>query len=132
MTTPAAEDAFGAVGALPDLTARTWKTPGAGNTSKPFKVRRAHPDAIEVQTSRGGTVLLRAEAFDAAVKALADLGEAEAERWVRVSDEALLAVLSSENRDHAVASYVLPLLEGAGLIELDRGRPARARALRRG
>jgi hypothetical protein len=128
-----AADAFGAVTALADLTTRTWKTPGAGNTSKPFKVRRAHTDAIEVQTSRGGTVLLRSEAFDAAVKALGDLAEAlpeEEGRWVGVSDEALVAILSSENREHGVASYVLPLLEGAGLIELDRGRPAKARVKR--
>lgn len=125
-------DAFEAVKALADLTTRTWKTPGAGNTSKPFKVRRAHVDALEVQTSRGGTVLLRAEAFDAAVKALGDLAEGEpgSEGWVGVSDEALCAILSSENREHGVASYVLPLLEGAALVELDRGRPAKARVKR--
>lgn len=125
-------DAFAAVTGLPELTTRSFKTPGSGKTSRPFKVRAAHRDAIEVGTSTGGRVTLRAEAFDSGVKALADLGVDDPDGWVRVGDETLLAVLSSENRDHAVASYVLPLLEAAGLVELDRGRPARARVPRRG
>src|SRR5581483_7193349 len=117
--------AFDAVKAIPDLKTKVWKTPGAGNTSKPFRVERATDDLLEVRTSQGGRVSLRAFAFDAGVKALDDLGAADAtgERWVLVSDEALQAVLASENRDRAVSSYVLPLLEGAGLIELARERP---------
>lgn len=120
-------DAFAAVAALPDLTTRTFQTPGAGRTSRPFKVRALHRDGLEVGTSTGGRVGLRIEAFDGAVKAIADLGVDDPEGWVRAGDETLLAVLSSENRDHAVASYVLPLLEAARLVELDRGRPARVR-----
>jgi hypothetical protein len=123
-------DAFDAVAGLEDLTRRTFHTPGAGQTSKPFTVRKATLEGVEVKTSRGGTVTLRAEAFDGAVKALGDLGVDDPEGWVRTSDDTLLAVLTSENRDHAVASYVLPLLEAAGLIELDRRRPARARTRR--
>jgi hypothetical protein len=131
MTANPLDDALSTVLAIADLTARTWKTPGAGNTSKPFKVRKGTQSAgVEVTTSKGGTITLRPEAFDGAVKALSDLGVDDPDGWVRVSDEALLAVLSSENREHGVASYVLPLLEGAGLVELDRGRPARARARR--
>ena len=42
-------------------------------------------------------------------------------------DETLVAVLQSENRERACVSYVLPLLEAVGLIELERARPARAR-----
>jgi hypothetical protein len=123
-------DAFDAVAALPDLTKRTFQTPGSGASSKPFTVRKAELDSVEVKTSRGGTVTLRAEAFDGAIKALGDLGVDDPERWVRTSDDTLLAVLTSENRDHAVASYVLPLLEAAGLIDLDRKRPSRARVRR--
>jgi hypothetical protein len=123
-------DAYDAVLALPDLTKRTFKTPGAGATSKPFTVRAQTPDGLEIKTSRGGTVQLRSEAFDGGLKALGDLGVDDPEGWVRTSDDVLLAVLSSENRDHAVASYVLPLLEAAGLIDLDRSRPARARVHR--
>ncbi|MBX3467975.1 MAG: hypothetical protein KF878_13970 [Planctomycetes bacterium] len=123
-------DAFDAVLALPDLTRRTFQTPGAGASSRPFTVRAQTPDGLEVKTSRGGTVTLRAEAFDGGLKALRDLGADDPEGWVRTSDDVLLAVLSSENRDHAVASYVLPLLEAAGLIDLDRRRPSRARARR--
>lgn len=120
-------DAFDAVLAIPDLMKRTFQTPGAGASSKPFSVRAQTPDGLEIKTSRGGTVTLRAEAFDGGLKALGDLGQDDPEGWVRASDETLLAVLTSENRDHAVASYVLPLLEAAGLIDLDRRRPARAR-----
>lgn len=123
-------DAYDAVLALPDLTKRTFKTPGSGATSKPFTVRSQTPDGLEIKTSRGGTVQLRQEAFDGGLKALADLGVDDPDGWVRTSDDVLLAVLSSENRDHAVASYVLPLLEAAGLIDIDRSRPARARVHR--
>jgi hypothetical protein len=121
------EDAYEAIKALPDLKTRVWKTPGAGATGKPFRVERATSDLLEVRTSQGGRVVLRPEAFAAGLKALEDLGAAEPERWVLVSDETLQAVLASENRDRAVSSYVLPLLEGAGLVELARERPAKAR-----
>lgn len=113
--------------AIPDLKTRVWKTPGAGNTGKPFRVERATQDLLEVRTSQGGRVSLRPEAFTAGLKALDDLGATEPDRWVLVSDDALQAILASENRDKAVSSYVLPLLEGAGLVELLRERPAKVR-----
>ena len=37
-------------------------------------------------------------------------------------------VMSAGNREKACGSYVLPLLEAAGLIEIERTRPAKARA----
>ncbi len=125
------DDPFLAISALDDLTRRTFTTPGAGRTGKPFRVLGATDDGLDVQTSRGGKVSLRAEAFDGAVKALADLGAVEPEGWVAVSDETLVAILQSENRDKACASYVLPLLEAVGAVELARTRPARARVARR-
>lgn len=121
-------NAYDLILALPDLKTRIWQTPGAGKTSKPFRVERANGDSLEVRTSQGGRVTLRPEAFSGGLKAIADLGALEPERWVLVSDESLQAILSSENRDKAVSSYVLPLLEGAGVLELLRERPAKARA----
>ena len=63
----------------------------------------------------------------AAHKALGDLGALEEGGWVPISDETLVAVVQSENRDKACTSYVLPLLEAIGWVELERKRPARAR-----
>lgn len=123
------QDAYDLVLALPDLKTRVFKTPGAGNTSRPFRVERANADGVTVRTSQGGTVGLRPEAFAAGVKALEDLGATLPERWVPVSDDALAAILSSENREKAATSYVLPLLEAAGLVEIERSRPAKARAV---
>lgn len=123
-------DSYEAVRALPDLKTCIWKTPSAGATAKPFRVDRVTSEAIEVKTSMGGRVSLRPEAFEAGVKALADLGANDGEGWVLVSDDVLSAVLSSENREKACTSYVLPLLEAAGLIEIARARPAKARVAR--
>lgn len=124
------QDAYDLVLALPDLKTRVFKTPGAGNTSKPFRVERANAEVLTVRTSAGGTVSLRPEAFSAGVKALSDLGAEQPERWVPVSDDVLAAILSSENRDKAVTSYVLPLLEAVGLVEIARARPSKARAIK--
>jgi hypothetical protein len=124
-------DAYDAVLALPDLRKTTFKTPAAGNSSRPFTINRAEPDGIEVRTSRGGRVTLRREAFDGAIKVIGDLGPLDPEGWVRVSDETLVAVLQSENRDRAVTSYVLPLLEAVGQVELARKRPAKVRLVQR-
>jgi len=120
-------DAYDLVLALADLKTRIFKTPGAGNTSKPFRVERANQEGLTVRTSTGGFVALRPEAFQAGVKALEDLSATLPERWVPVSDDALAAILSSENREKAATSYVLPLLEAAGLVEIARARPSKAR-----
>lgn len=126
------EDAFEAVSALDDLTLRSFRTPAAGARARPFKVSKVGLDELQVSTSKGGTVPLRAEAFVAAVKVLHDLGQDESleEGWVRISDELLVSVVQAENRERACVSYVLPLLAEAGKLELDRGRPARARLAR--
>ncbi len=121
------QDAYDLVLALPDLKTRVFKTPGAGNTSKPFRVERANADGLTVRTSTGGFVPLRPETFSTGVKALADLGAELPGRWVPVSDDTLAAILSSENREKAATSYVLPLLEAVGLVEIERTRPSKAR-----
>jgi hypothetical protein len=121
------QDAYDLVLSLPDLKTRIFKTPGAGNTSKPFRVERASQEGLTVRTSNGGFVPLRPETFPSGVKALADLGATLPERWVPVSDDTLAAILSSENREKAATSYVLPLLEAVGLVEIERKRPSKAR-----
>jgi hypothetical protein len=121
------QEAYDLVLALPDLKTRIFKTPGAGNTSKPFRIERANAEGLTVRTSNGGFISMRPEAFQAGVKALADLGATLPERWVPVSDDTLAAILSSENREKAATSYVLPLLEAAGLVEIERTRPSKAR-----
>lgn len=121
------DDPFELVKVLKDLRRQTFKTPAAGKSARPFKVLSTEADFLEVQTSRGGRVTLRAEAFQAAHKALGDLGALEEGGWVPISDETLVAVVQSENRDKACTSYVLPLLEAIGWVELERKRPARAR-----
>ena len=120
-------DAFEVVVGLDQLRRTTFRTPGAGNSSKPFTVAGVTEDSLEVRTARGGRISLRSEAFPAAVKAVGDLGEVEEDGWVRTSDETLVMLLQAENRDKACASYVLPLLEAAGFLELSRGRPSKAR-----
>lgn len=121
------EDPFEDVRALPELTRQRFQTPGAGRSGKPFQVASVSADQLEVRTSRGGKVVLRAEAFQTAPKLIADLGGLEEGGWVRVSDETLNAVLSGENREKACGSYVLPLLEATNWVELERKRPARVR-----
>jgi hypothetical protein len=126
------DDPFDAVRALEGLTRTKFKTPAAGKAARPFQVAAQGDDFLEVRTSRGGRVQLRAEAFQGALKVIGDLGAIEPEGWVRASDETLVGVLQSENRDKACSSYVLPLLEEAGLIELERKRPSRVRLARGG
>ncbi|MBL4849063.1 MAG: hypothetical protein JKY65_26360 [Planctomycetes bacterium] len=121
------EDPFEDVKALSELTRQRFQTPGAGRSGKPFQVLSTADDQLEVRTSRGGRVVLRAEAFQTAPKLIGDLGGLEEGGWVRVSDETLNAVLSGENREKACGSYVLPLLEATGWVELERKRPARVR-----
>ncbi|MGE0708546.1 MAG: hypothetical protein AB7N76_23040 [Planctomycetota bacterium] len=133
MTEPASEspllpdDPFEALRALPDLKRRTFRTPAAGKAARPFSVLSITDDSLEVRTSTGGRVTLRAEAFQAAEKAVGDLGAIDPDGWVPISDPTLTAVLQSENRDKACGSYVLPLLEALGRVALERSRPARVR-----
>lgn len=124
---------FEAVLALPGLRETTFQTAGSGASARPFKVAGTEPDALLVKTSRGGTIALRAEAFAAALKVLSDLAPDDPEGWVLTGDDTLVAVLQSENRDKACSSYVLPLLDAAGKVELDRvSRPSRVRLRRQG
>ena len=71
------DDPFQAIQELPELTATTFSTPAAGKRARPFTVRQATTDGLEIETSRGGTVPLRAEVFYTALKAIGDLGAAE-------------------------------------------------------
>jgi hypothetical protein len=122
------DEAFDAVTNLAQLTTRRFETPG-GARGRPFRVLSSSPDGLQVRTSTGGRLRLRAEVFATAEKLLADLGATEEDRWVFLKDEVLSGVLRGENRDKAVSSYVFPLLEAAGRVEIERKRPARLRLI---
>ena len=125
-------DPFEELRGLPELRTRTFKTPSAGLSARPFRVIGLDLEGLELKTSRGGRVRVRQDALYTALKALGDLGSVEPEGWVRINDATLQAVLQSEGRGQGYASYVLPLLEATGRVELRRERPAFARLARPG
>jgi hypothetical protein len=84
------------------------------------------PEAVTVRTARGGRVRISLFTFDSALKYLEDLG-IRGDRWLEAKDENFQAVLNMENDRVRAASYVLALLERAGLIDLDGSRPNRVR-----
>jgi len=120
------DDGYEAVRAIEDLKRAKLKTPG-GNRGRPFKVLEHNEDELTLRTSGGGKVRLRAETFDTALRILRDLGAVTDGGWVLMKDETLDMVLRGENRDKACTSYVFPLLEAAGKVEIERGRPTRLR-----
>jgi hypothetical protein len=64
--------------------------------------------------------------FDTAVKYLEDL-RIRGDTWLEVKDDVFQAVLNSENDRVRAASYVLAILERAGLVEVDGRRPNKVR-----
>lgn len=101
------------------------KTPD-DKTGKPFRISAVDPEAVAVQTARGGTVRISLFTFDSAVKYLSDRGY-RGDRWLEVKDSDFQMVLNMENDRIRAASYVLGILAAAGLIDIDGGRPNRVR-----
>jgi hypothetical protein len=101
------------------------KTPDH-KTGKPFSIASVNAEAVAVRTAKGGTVRISLFTFDTAVKYLADMG-IRGDRWLEAKDENFQAVLNMENDRVRAASYVLAILERAGLVEIDGGRPNRVR-----
>jgi len=101
------------------------KTPDA-KTGKPFTVASVDAEAVSVRTARGGRVRISLFTFDSAVKYLEDLGM-RGDRWLETKDENFQAVLNMENDRVRAASYVLAILERAGLVDIDGSRPNRVR-----
>jgi hypothetical protein len=103
----------------------TFQTPDE-KVGKPFQVDGVDAESVSVRTAKGGRVKISLFTFDSAVKYLADLG-CRGEKWLLVKDENFQALLNMENDRVRAASYVLGILAGAGLIEIDGGRPNRVR-----
>jgi hypothetical protein len=101
------------------------KTPDE-RVGKPFTIASVDAEAVAVRTAKGGRVKISLFTFDSAVKYLADLGIRN-DRWLETKDEDFQAVLNMENDRVRAASYVLAILERAGLVEIDGGRPNRVR-----
>jgi hypothetical protein len=101
------------------------KTPD-DRTGKPFTIAAVDPEAVAVKTARGGRVRISLFTFDSAVKYLTDLG-ISGDRWLEAKDEDFQMVLNMENDRVRAASYVLAILERAGLVEIDGGRPNKVR-----
>ena len=93
---------------------------------KPFTVTSVDPEAVTIKTARGGRVKISLFTFDTAVKYLGDLG-IRGDRWLEAKDEDFQTVLNMENDRVRAASYVLAILEHAGLVEIDGSRPNRVR-----
>jgi len=103
----------------------TLRTPDA-RTGKPFTVAGVDPESLTVRTASGGRVKISSFAFDTAVKYLEDCG-CKGDRWLEAKDESFQALLNMENDRVRASSYVLSILEAAGVIDIDGGRPNRVR-----
>lgn len=120
------DDPYEAIKNIPKLKKEKFKTPG-GKAGRPFQVLETGDDMMAVRTSRGGKVTIQIEVFQVAEQLLRDLGEKEEGRWVLLSDDVLSGVIRGQNHDKACSSYVFPLLEATGRIEIDRSRPVKLR-----
>lgn len=120
-------DPFTLIRELPNVKKTRFQTPGAGKTGRPFQIIKFTEDEIFIRTSRGGRVRLRMEVFQVGEQLLRDLGQVEEDGWVLLSDDTLNTILRGENRDNACSSYVFPLLEAVGLVEIQRSRPVKLR-----
>jgi len=103
----------------------TFHTPDE-KVGKPFQVEGVDAESVTVRTAKGGRVKISLFTFDSAVKYLSDLG-CRGGKWLEVKDENFQALLNMENDRVRAASYVLGILVGAGLVEVDGGRPNRVR-----
>lgn len=95
-------------------------------TGKPFTVAKVNWEGVEVRTARGGKVSIGMFTFDTAVKFLTD-HECRNDKWMPVKDRDFQLLLNMENDRVRAASYVISLLEGAGLIDVDGSRPNKVR-----
>ncbi len=108
---------------VPTGTRLTTPDKAAG---KPFVIEDIGLEGIAVRTSRGGRVKMGLFVFDTAIKYLSDLG-IRGERWLPVKDEGLQMLLNSENDRVRASSYVISILEAAGMIDVVHTRPNRVR-----
>ncbi len=95
-------------------------------TGKPFTIALVDAEVVAIKTAKGGRVRMSLFTFDTAVKYLTDLG-IRGDRWLETKDEDFQMVLNMENDRVRAASYILAILEHAGLVEIDGSRPNRVR-----
>ncbi len=95
-------------------------------TGKPFIVEEIDPEGIRVKTSTGGSVRIGLFVFEAAVKYLSDMG-IRGGSWMPVGDMGLQMLLNSENDRVRASSYVISILEAAGLADVEHTRPNKIR-----
>ena len=107
------------------LVGTILQTPDA-KTGKPFRISALEPEGLRIGTSSGGTWRLSASVFDVALKYLGD-HECRGENWLPINDRWFREILLAENDGKACASYVLPILEHVGLVEIQHQRPNRVR-----
>lgn len=108
---------------VPPGTRLTTPDKAAG---KPFVIESVDLEGVEVRTSRGGKVKMGLFVFDTAVKYLSDLGM-RGDRWLPVKDEGLQMLLNSENDRVRASSYVISILEAAGVLDVVHTRPNKVR-----
>jgi len=96
------------------------------SAGKPFVIEAIDPEGLTVRTFSGGRVKVSTFTFDTAFKYLSDRG-VRGENWIKAGDPDFQMLLDMENDRVRAASYVLAILERAGLIDIDGRRPNRVR-----
>jgi len=107
------------------LVGKVLATPDA-KQGKPFRIAEIDGEAVSIGTASGGRIKLALPVFDVATKYLEDHG-CRGEKWLPINDTWFKELLKAENDGKACGSYVLPILEQLGLVEIERTRPNRVR-----
>jgi len=105
------------------------KTPDKGRTAS-FTVIRRSDSSLEVRTHKGNTVRIRREAFGAVLRHLAQEHHGAERPCIVASSQhrpGFLGFAAKQANDNAavVITYILPILQDAGLVEIDGNRPNR-------
>lgn len=105
------------------------KTPDKGRTAS-FTVIRRSDSGLEVRTHKGNTVRIRREAFGAVLRHLAQEHHGAERPCIVASSQhrpGFLGFAAKQANDNAavVITYILPILQDAGLVEIDGNRPNR-------
>jgi hypothetical protein len=93
---------------------------------QPFTVTAADLEGVEVKTAKGGKIRIGLFTFETAVKFLQDHA-VTGDRWMEVKDQDFQMLLNMENDRVRASSYAIAILQAAGIIEVDGGRPNKVR-----
>ena len=105
------------------------RTPDKGRTAS-FTVTRHNATGLEVRTNKGNTVRIRREAFCAVLRHLAQDHHGLERPCVVASSydvPGCLGFAAKQANDNAavVITYILPILQDAGIVGIDGNRPNR-------